>query len=82
MEKATLNREELKKIGKNSFDYVKSLFWDKIAKVAKEKINKVVVGNIERINLTDYFTPNYFDFIIFVDVDVLEHLKDPWTVLS
>ena len=31
MEKATLNREKLKKIGKNSFDYVKSLFWDKIA---------------------------------------------------
>ena len=51
-----------------------------MAKVAKEKINKVIVGNIERINLTDCFTPNYFDCIIFADV--LEHLKDPWTVLK
>jgi 2-polyprenyl-3-methyl-5-hydroxy-6-metoxy-1,4-benzoquinol methylase len=51
-----------------------------MAKVAKEKIDKVIVGNTERINLKDYFTPNYFDCIIFADV--LEHLKDPWTVLS
>lgn len=42
-----------------------------MAKVTKEKIDKVIVGNIERINLTDYFTLNYFDFIIFADV--LEH---------
>ena len=39
-----------------------------MAKVTKEKIDKVIVGNIERINLTDYFTLNYFDFIIFADV--------------
>ena len=51
-----------------------------MTKVTKEKVDKVIVGNIERINLTDYFTPNYFDCIIFVDV--LEHLKDPWTVLK
>lgn len=51
-----------------------------MAKVPKEKIDKVIVGNIERINLTDYFTPNYFYCIIFADV--LEHLKNPWTVLK
>lgn len=51
-----------------------------MAKVPKEKIDKVIVGNIERINLTDYFTPNYFYYIIFADV--LEHLKDPWAVLK
>ena len=51
-----------------------------MAKVPKEKIDKVIVGNIERINLTDYFTPYYFYCIIFADV--LEHLKDPWTVLK
>jgi hypothetical protein len=33
---------------------------DQMAKVTKEKIDKVIVGNIERINLTDYFTHNYF----------------------
>ena len=53
---------------------------EKMAKVAKEKMDRVIMGDIERINLTDYFTPNYFDCIIFADV--LEHLKDPWVVLK
>jgi len=53
---------------------------EQMAKVANEKIDRVIMGDIERINLTDYFTPNYFDCIIFADV--LEHLKDPWVVLK
>ncbi len=51
-----------------------------MAKVAKEKIDRVIMEDIERINLIDYFKPNYFNCIIFADV--LEHLKDPWAVLK
>jgi 2-polyprenyl-3-methyl-5-hydroxy-6-metoxy-1,4-benzoquinol methylase len=51
-----------------------------MAKVAKEKIDRVIMEDIERINLIDYFQPNYFDCIIFADV--LEHLKDPWAILK
>lgn len=51
-----------------------------MAKVAKEKMDRVIIGDIERINLIDYFQPNYFDCIIFADV--LEHLKDPWAILK
>lgn len=51
-----------------------------MAKFAKKKINRVIMGDIERINLRDYFTPDYFDCIIFADI--LEHLKNPWKVLK
>jgi len=43
-------------------------------------MDRVIISDIERINLIDYFQPNYFDCIIFADV--LEHLKDPWAVLK
>jgi len=32
-----------------------------MAKGAKEKIDKVIMEDIERINLIDYFQHNYFD---------------------
>lgn len=51
-----------------------------MADVAKEKLDRVVVGDIENISLLDYFSPNYFDCIIFADV--LEHLRDGWKVLA
>ena len=51
-----------------------------MAKVTKGKIDRVIMEDIERINLIDYFQYNYFDCIIFADV--LEHLKDPWAVLK
>lgn len=51
-----------------------------MAKTAKEKLNKVIVGNIEEIDLGAYFPLEYFDCIVFADV--LEHLKDPWNVLK
>jgi len=53
---------------------------EQMAKVAKEKLDKVIVGDIEKINLADYLVPNYFDCIIFADI--LEHLKNPWDVLK
>lgn len=55
-------------------------FDEEMAKIAKEKLDKVIVENIENISLEDYFSPNYFDCIIFADI--LEHLKDPWEILK
>ncbi len=51
-----------------------------MAKVAKEKLNRVIIGDVERINLADHLAPNYFDCIIFADI--LEHLENPWDVLK
>jgi len=53
---------------------------EQMAKVAKERLDKVIIGDIEKINLAEYLTLNYFDCIIFADI--LEHLKDPWSVLK
>ena len=52
----------------------------KMAKKAEEKLDRVIIGNIELINLKDYYPLCYFDCIIFADV--LEHLKDPWKILE
>jgi len=52
---------------------------EKMAAIAVEKLDQVITGDIEKINLDDYFYPGYFDCIIFADI--LEHLKDPWSVL-
>jgi len=51
-----------------------------MAKVAKEKLDRVIIGDIEKLNLTDYLAANYFDCIVFADI--LEHLKNPWDVLK
>lgn len=53
---------------------------EQMAKVAKEKLDNVIIEDIERINLADYFLPDYFDCIIFADI--LEHLRDPWRILK
>lgn len=53
---------------------------EQMAKVAKEKLDRVIIGDVEKINLADYFSSNYFDYIIFADI--LEHLKNPWDVLK
>lgn len=53
---------------------------EKMAKVAKEKLDKVIIGDIDKINLEDHLVPNYFDCVIFADI--LEHLTNPWGVLK
>ncbi len=52
---------------------------DQMAQVAKEILDKVIVGDIDELNLEDCLLPNYFDCIIFADI--LEHLKNPWSIL-
>lgn len=53
---------------------------DQMAEVAKGKLDKVIVGDLDEINLEDFLVPAYFDCIIFADV--LEHLKNPWDTLK
>ncbi len=48
-----------------------------IAEIAKTKLDKVITGNIENLNLP--FGKNYFDYILVGDV--LEHLNNPWETL-
>ena len=55
-------------------------FDEQMAEVAKKKFDKVIVGDIDDINVTNVLLPNYFDCIIFADI--LEHLKNPWDILK
>lgn len=53
---------------------------EKMAAIAKGKLDRVILGDIEKIDFTEHFIPNYFDCIILADI--LEHLKNPWDVLK
>lgn len=49
-----------------------------IAEIAKTKIDKVICSDVEVVKLP--FSKEYFDYVIMGDV--LEHLYDPWKVVS
>ncbi|MEZ4682170.1 MAG: class I SAM-dependent methyltransferase [Caldilineaceae bacterium] len=51
-----------------------------MAQVANQQLDRVIQGDIETIELDRILQPDYFDCIIFADL--LEHLRDPWTVLQ
>ena len=51
-----------------------------MAKIAEDNLDRVIIADIEKVNLNDFFPSGYFDCVVFADI--LEHLKDPWTVLS
>ena len=51
-----------------------------MAVIAKTNLDKVIIADIEELNLSNYFSAGYFDCIIFADI--LEHLKNPWIVLK
>ena len=48
------------------------------AKIAKNRLDRVIIGDIEEINLP--FNKEYFDYMVYADI--LEHLIDPWSVLK
>ena len=51
-----------------------------MASIAKNNVDKVIIADVEALNFNHYFPAGYFDCIIFADI--LEHLKDPWSVLT
>jgi len=70
---------EIRKIYKNA--EITGIEYDSsMAQVAKNFLDNVIIGNVEEIDLFKYFKEEYFDVIIFADI--LEHLKDPWSVLK
>jgi O-antigen biosynthesis protein len=48
---------------------------------ARGVLDHVLTGNIEQINLEHYGVPKH-SFDVIICADVLEHLYDPWTVVS
>lgn len=51
------------------------------AEIARTRIDEVVVGNAEELNLSDTNT-NDTDFDLIIYGDVLEHFVDPWRALK
>jgi methionine biosynthesis protein MetW len=68
------------KISNNKVEVVGVEIDKNMAQIAKNKLDNVIVGNIEELDLDKIFDLNYFDCIILADV--LEHLKNPWDVLK
>ncbi|MFX4263647.1 class I SAM-dependent methyltransferase [Pelotomaculum propionicicum] len=52
----------------------------KMGEVALVKLDKVIIGDIELLELDSILEVKYFDCIILADI--LEHLKNPWIVLK
>lgn len=50
------------------------------AERAKTRLDQVIVGNVEALDLATLIPPNSVDCLIYGDV--LEHLQDPWRVLN
>jgi len=61
------------KISNNKVEVVGVEIDKNMAQIAKNKLDNVIVGNIEELDLDKIFDLNYFDCIILADV--LEHLK-------
>ena len=51
-----------------------------MAEIAKKKLDRVIVGNVETIDFSKHLGSGYYDCIIFADI--LEHLVNPWGVLK
>ncbi len=52
----------------------------KMAEIAQNILDKVIIGDIENIKLEKHIVSEYFDCIIFADL--LEHLKNPWIIVK
>ncbi len=53
---------------------------EQTAQIAKSKLDRVIIGNLDTIDFAEHFQKGYFDCIIFSDV--LEHTQDPWGILK
>ncbi|RMH46883.1 MAG: class I SAM-dependent methyltransferase [Gammaproteobacteria bacterium] len=51
-----------------------------MAAVAECRLDRVLCADLESFTPTKYFSAGYFDVIILADV--LEHLREPWTLLA
>ena len=51
-----------------------------MAQLAGEKLHKVYVANMDEFSLAGEFSPGTFDCVVLADV--LEHLKNPWQVVT
>jgi len=51
-----------------------------MASEAQQKLDRVIVGDVERMDLREHLSDEMFDCIVFADI--LEHLRDPWTFLK
>jgi 2-polyprenyl-3-methyl-5-hydroxy-6-metoxy-1,4-benzoquinol methylase len=51
-----------------------------MAEIARKRLDNVIVANIEEFDFLNNLGSADFDCIIFADI--LEHLKDPWSVLK
>lgn len=55
-------------------------FDEKMASLARMSYSLVVVGDVETMDLASFFGGTRFDYILLGDI--LEHLKDPWTLMQ
>jgi len=72
--------EQIKQENKVDVEVVGIEFDEQMAELARKKLDKVIIGDVDNIDLEKYLTCNYFDCIIFADI--LEHLKNPWDTLK
>lgn len=70
--------EQLKKM--RNVEVVGIELVEEMGEIAKGKLDRVIIGDLDQINLKDSLPTNYFDCMIFGDV--LEHTKDPWKILT
>lgn len=70
-----------KQIKENSVTEVTGIEIDPVmGAIAEKNLDKVLIGDIERLDLSEYFDIAYFDCIILSDI--IEHLKEPWIALG